>query len=243
MNIQASQMTSGCPRSARLLAHRPLVSRIARRISGRLPANVEMDDLIQAGMIGLDAALTHFEEGRGASFDTYAARRIEGAMLDTLRATDTLSRDLRANVRLVRSAVQRLEHALGRAPRAKEVANELGWTLQAFHDCMVAAGASGARCGDEQLEAGDDESADDEALSAIDAHADPVRSLEQRQRHAALHSAFDALEERERRLMEMIYDRGISHRDAGAALGVSPSRVTQMHEEIVVKLRRRLRDW
>jgi len=243
MTIQASRATLDCSRSARLLAHRPLVSRIARRISGRLPANVEMDDLIQAGMIGLDEAITRFDEGRGASFDTYAARRIEGAMLDALRATDTLSRDLRAHLRQVRAAVQRLEHALGRAPRAKEVANELGWTLQAFHDGMVAAGASGARFGDEQLEASDDESADDEAMSTIDAHADPVHSLQQRQRHAALNAAFGALEERERRLMEMIYDRGISHQDAGAVLGVSPSRVTRMHEEIVVKLRRRLRDW
>jgi RNA polymerase sigma factor for flagellar operon FliA len=240
MNIQVFPST----RSTQLLAHRPLVSRIARRICARLPANVEMDDLMQAGMIGLDEAIARFEEGRGASFDTYAARRIEGAMLDTLRAGDSLSRDQRAHLRQVSLAVQRLEHRLGRAPRAKEVANELGWTLQAFHDCMVAAGASGARFSDEQLEAGDDESADDdEALSTIDALADPVDSLQQRQRHAALNAAFDALEERERRLMEMIYDRGISHRDASVALGVSPSRVSRMHEEIVVKLRRRLRDW
>jgi RNA polymerase sigma factor for flagellar operon FliA len=225
------------------LAHRPLVNRIARRICARMPASVEMDDLIQAGMIGLDEAITRFVEGRGASFDTYAARRIEGAMLDSLRAVDDLSRDQRGHLRQIRAAVQRLEHRLQRAPRAKEVANELGWTLQAFHDCMVAAGAGGARFGDERLEAEDESADDDEALCGIDAHADPLHALQQRQRHAALNAAFDALEERERRLMEMIYDLGVSRTDPGAALGVSPSRVSRMHEEIVVKLRRRLRDW
>jgi RNA polymerase sigma factor for flagellar operon FliA len=224
--------------------HRPLVSRIARRVGARLPACVALDDLMQAGMIGLDDALDRFDAERGASFNTYAARRIEGAMLDSLRAVDTLTRDARSRLRDARVAVQRLEHRLGRAPRAKEVANELGWTLQEFHDCMVDAGAAGARLGDEELEhLADDGEPGDEALSTVDEHADPMHQLQLHQRHAALNTSFDALEARERRLMELIYRDGASQQDAGAALGVSPSRVSRMHEEIVVKLRRRLRDW
>ena len=210
----------------------------------RLPASIELDDLMQAGMIGLNDAITRFDASRGASFDTYAARRIEGAMLDALRASDSLSRDARARLRQARAAVQRLEQRLQRTPRAKEVANELGWTLKTFHDCMVDAGAAGARSGDEELENCDDENAlDDEAMSAVDEHADPASSLQLRQRHAALNAEFDALEEKERRLMELLYVSGISQHDASTSLGVSPSRISRMHDEIVLKLRRRLRDW
>jgi RNA polymerase sigma-B factor len=109
---------------------------------------------------------------------------------------------------------------------------------------MVDGGAAGARCGDAELEnLEDDGDPADAALSTMDEHADPLHQLQQRERHAALNAGFDALEERERRLMELIYQHGVSHRDAAARLGVSASRVSRMHEEIVVKLRRRLRDW
>lgn len=236
-----------CQRSADLLAHRALVKRIARRIRARLPPSVGMDELEQAGLMGLNEALTRFEQGRGSSFESYAARRIEGAMLDALRATDTLSRDARARLRDVRDAVQRLEHRLGRAPRAKEVANELGWTLEKFHACMIEAGAGAVRAGDADLENIDDDSAiwssGGEEEMAIDEHADPLRMLQQRQRQAALNAAFDALEEAERYVLEGIYKHGITLRDIGETLGVSESRVSRMASEIVQKLRIRLRDW
>jgi RNA polymerase sigma factor for flagellar operon FliA len=236
-----------CQRSADLAAHRPLVKQIARRILQRLPPNVGMDELEQAGLLGLNQALSRFEEGRGSSFETYAARRIEGSMLDALRDMDTLSRDTRSRLREVRVAVQRLEHLLGRPPRAKEVANELDWTLEKFHECMVDAGAGSVRTGDEELENHEDDSAiwsgDDAEHAAIDEHADPLHSLQQRQRHAALNAAFDALEEAERYVMESIYKHGMTLRDIGETLGVSESRVSRMASEIVAKLRIRLRDW
>ncbi|HEY0857793.1 MAG TPA: FliA/WhiG family RNA polymerase sigma factor [Albitalea sp.] len=235
-----------CKRSADLVAFKPLVRQIARRIRSRLPPNVGMDELEQAGLMGLNQALSRFEEGRGSSFETYAARRIEGSMLDALRDMDTLSRDARARLREVRAAVQRLEHQLGRAPRAKEVANALGWSLDAFHRCMVDAGAGGVRGGEEDLENIEDDSAiwaapDEHAV--IDEHADPLLALQQRQRHAALNAAFDALEEAERFVMESIYKHGLTLRDIGETLGVSESRVSRMTTEIVAKLRIRLRDW
>jgi RNA polymerase sigma factor for flagellar operon FliA len=244
MNLASTTHTPRCSRSAQLLAHRALVSRIAHRVSARMPANVEIDDLMQVGMLGLAEAIQRFDAERGASFDTYAARRIEGAMLDSLRAGDDVSRGTRARLRRVRTTVQRLEHRLTRAPRAREVANELGWTLQAFHDCLVEGGAAGARVGDADLYNLDDESGDhDELLASIDEHADPLHSLQQRQRHAALNAAFDMLEERERWLMEMMYRHGFSQHEASTQLGVSASMVSRMHEAIVVKLKRRLRDW
>jgi RNA polymerase sigma factor for flagellar operon FliA len=238
-----------CQRSADLLAYKPLVRQIAGRLRARLSANVGIDELEQAGLIGLNEALTRFEEGRGSSFETYAARRIEGAMLDSLRATDTLPRHVRAKLRQVKVAVQRLEHKLGRSPRAKEVANELDWTLEEFHDCMADAGAGAMRSGDEELENAEDMSfsggAEEEPvmLGVVDEHADPMRAVQLRQRHAALNAAFDALEEAERYVMESIYDRQLGLRDIGAKLGVSEGRVSQMSAEIIAKLRRRMRQW
>jgi RNA polymerase sigma factor for flagellar operon FliA len=236
-----------CERSAQLIAHKALVRRIASRMRARLPASVTMEELEQAGLIGLNEAFARFEEGHGASFETYAARRIEGAMLDALRASDTLSRDTRARLRQVHGAVQRLEHRLHRTPRAKEVANELGWTLEKFHDLMVEAGAGGRRHEDEALEAGEEAFAawaaygDDE--THVDEAADPLRGLQQRQRHQALNAAFDALEARERFVLEQLYERDASMSEVAQQLGVSTARVSQLNHEIVAKLRRRLRDW
>jgi RNA polymerase sigma factor for flagellar operon FliA len=236
-----------CKRSADLVPYKPLVRQIAARLRARLPANVGLDELMQAGLIGLNEALSRFEEGKGSTFETYAARRIEGAMLDALRANDTLPREARARLRDVHGAVQRLEHRLGRTPRAKEVANELGWSLDKFHSTMVDAGAAGARAGDADLElleeTGWDAFESDERHTAVDEHMDPLRALQQRQRHAALNAAFDALDEIERFVMESIYDNDMGLRDIGQALGVSESRVSQMSAEIVAKLRRRLREW
>jgi RNA polymerase sigma factor for flagellar operon FliA len=168
-------------------------------------------------------------------------------LLAALRSPDTLWRDSRARLRQVQQTVQRLEHELHRPPRAKEVANELGWSLDAFHRCMVDAGAAGARTGDTELEAQDTTGwgahEDDERHTVIDDTLDPLRALQQRQRHAALNAAFDALDEIERYVMESIYDKDMGLRDIGQVLGVSESRVSQISAEIVAKLRRRLRDW
>jgi RNA polymerase sigma factor for flagellar operon FliA len=228
--------------------HMVLVRSIAGRIRRRLPPSVDMDDLMQVGLIGLSEALARFEAGPGSNFESYAARRIEGAMLDALRESDTLPRSARSELREVRTAVQRLEQALGRTPRAQEVANALGWSLEKFHRCMVDAGAGGRRVGDQELE-----EAQEEAVSVTDpltydshhlgqSHADPMRALQQRERQAALSAAFDALEEAERYVMEAIYDRGLALREIGETLGVSESRVSQMSAGIVAKLRRRLQD-
>jgi RNA polymerase sigma factor FliA len=234
-----------CQRSADLAAHKPLVRQIARKIGARLPSSVGMDELEQAGLVGLADALARFEDGQGSTFETYAARRIEGSMLDALRALDTLPRGARARLRDVRAAVQRLEHRLGRAPRAVEVANELAWSLDEFHRCMVEAGAGEMRAG-EIDRAEDDTSvwgASEHDIATIDEHADPLHALQQRQRQAALNAAFDMLEEAERFVMESIYKNGTSLRDVGDVLGLSESRVSRMSAEIVAKLRLRLRDW
>jgi|SRR5687767_6391121 RNA polymerase sigma factor for flagellar operon FliA len=244
----ASKSKEAHQRAADLAQRLSMVRNIAGRIRRRLPASVEMDDLVQAGLIGLNEALSRFEEGPGSNFESYAARRIEGAMLDALRERDTLPRLTRSRLREMGAAVQRLEQRLGRIPRAQEVANELGWPLERFHDCMVEAGAGGVRTGDEELEHLADEESSLTGPITYDGHhlgqphADPMRALQQRQRDVALSAAFDALEEAERYVMESIYDRGLALRDIGQTLGISESRVSQMSAEIVAKLKRRLQD-
>ena len=237
-------------RKVRLLEYRPLVRSIANRLRHRLPPHVSMEELEQAGMIGLHEAIMCFEEDRGASFGTYASRRIEGSMLDALRASDELSREARARQREIREAVRVLEHRLGRAPRSKEVADHLGWSLQAFYEAMLEAGAAPKRLEDEALEPPHDEGMlnghhhdDDDAHSVIDEHADPQRLLARRQRHAALLKAFEALEERERLVMTMIYGEDKTLAEIGRVIGVSESRVSRIHEATVQKLRTKMRSW
>lgn len=241
MNVQnPDTITRRRQRAADLAEHTPLVKSIAGRIRKRLPPNVDIDDLMQVGLIGLNEALSRFEKGRDSNFETYAARRIEGAMLDALRANDTLSRDARSRLREIRSAVQRLEHELGRAPRAKEVANELGWPLDRLHKSLVDAGAAPKRSSDEDLEHPEESSF--AAWVSDDGRADPMLALQRRQRQAALSAAFDTLEEAERYVMESIYEHGLPLRQIGQTLGVSESRVSQMSTAIVAKLKRRLKD-
>lgn len=237
-----------CLRSSALRPHLPLVRRIAHRLHARLPTDVQLDDLVQAGLLGLDEALGRFDEQAGVPFRFYAARRIEGAMLDALRQSDTLTRQARRHLGQIRDAVQKLEHELGRTPRAKEVANALGWTLQAFHDRMVEGGAAGCRAGDRYLEAIDAAAVDgDEAQPAgqetIDEHADPLTALQHRQRQAALAAAVDVLDERERFLVGKLYVEGLNMTQTAALLGLTPTRISQMNTAVLEKLRRRLRDW
>ena len=209
----------------------PLVRAIAGRIRRRLPTNVELDDLVQEGLIGLNEALERFEQGQHPNFEAYACRRIEGAMLDALRKDDPLTRDERIRVRKIRAAVQRLEHELGRAPRAKEVANELRWPLDKLHRSLADVGAHGPRVDDTQDKPSEDGTHD----------LDPMVELSERQRNAALNAAFDALEEADRYVMECIYDRNMTLKEIGATLGVTESRISQIASAVVAKLKRRLR--
>lgn len=224
--------------------HEPLVRRIAQRIRSRTPDSVQLDDLVQVGMIAVAEAMSRFDERRGASFGTYASRRIEGAMLDSLRQDDRLPRSVRLRVRQLAAAVQQLEHRLGRSPRAQELADELGWSLADVHKCMADAGAGKLRDGDVPLEAAvdADEVASNEC-SVDDHHSDPVRSLQWQQRYRALESALEQLSERQRYVIEMIYDHGLSLADIGRTLGVSESRVSQVHAQVVGRLQQQLSAW
>ena len=240
------------PRAVRnedLRAYKPLVRRIAGQLRAQIAGNISFDELEQAGLIGLAGALERFESGQGATFETYASRRIRGAMLDELRVNDTLGRGARDRFKQVTAAVQRLEHRPGRVPRSQEVAAELGWSLQKLHDCMVEAGAGAKRDGDAGLDDADLQALspapadDDDEDHPLDEQLDPQVATQQRQRMAALHAAFDALDEIERYVMEAVYTEGREMKEVGRELGVSGQRISQMSAAIMFKLRERLQGY
>lgn len=206
---------------AALKLHAGLVRRIALHMVARLPASVELDDLIQAGMIGLADALKRFDPSRGAAFETYAETRIRGAMLDELRAADYLSRDGRERQKAESAAVQFLQQSLGREPRASEVASHLGMSVGDFHDS-----APVALCSDDRAIS---DMCDDEAM-------EPLPRLQELRRLDALVSAFDRLPDRESYVMRMLYVADMPMADVAAALCVSKAYVCRLRDQAVGRL-------
>lgn len=228
-----------------ILDHLPLVKTIAERLRRRLPASIEKDDLLQVGMLGLCEALLRFDARRGVSFDSYASRRIEGAMLDELRALDALPRRRRAAYRRIRDAVRDLGHALGRAPRAGEVARSLGMSLSEVHGVLAEAGAGGVRAEDVPLERLDEADLGREEVSRVARLArvdtDPMLNAEAGQQLATLCLALGELTEMEIRVMDMLYMQDMRLKDVASAIGLSASRVFQMQQAVIEKLGARVR--
>ncbi len=220
----------------------PLVRKIAHHMQSKLPASVEVDDLIQAGMIGLMDALSRFEDGQGAQFETYASQRIRGAMLDELRQNDWLPRGVRKTQRQIESALGRLEQRLGRAASESEIALELGVSLVQYQ--LMLAEAKGGQLLYYQDYDGDGESSE----PFLDRHcadhaADPLGKVRDERFRKALVTAIDALPEREKMLMGLYYEQELNFREIAAVLGVTESRVCQLHSQAVVRLRSHLKDW
>lgn len=215
----------------------PLVKRIAHHLMARLPASVLVDDLVQNGMIGLLDAMTRFESGMGAQFETYATQRIRGAMLDGLRENDWLPRGLRRELRRVEQAVHRLEHANGRPPTEQELADSLEMPLADYQRLLLDARGH-------QILYFEDFS-DEEGESFLDRHAgseddDPLRRLEDQGLRQTLVDGIDALPEREKLVMALYYEEELNLREIGEVLGVTESRVCQLHSQAIARLRARV---
>lgn len=218
----------------------PLVRRMAHYLASKLPASVQIDDIIQAGLIGLMDAAQRFEESQGFKFETFASQRIKGAMLDELRQNDWLPRSARKSLRQIETAISKLEQRLGRPPVERELAAELGVSLDAYQDLLLEARGTQLLHLDDFGNDGDD--------SYLESHCpddrdNPFDRFADKRFRAALIEAIDFLPEREKLLMGLYYEQDMNFKEIAAVMEVSESRICQLHSQAVARLRSRLKDW
>ncbi len=218
--------------------HAPLVKRIAYHLMNRLPPNVQVDDLIQAGMIGLLEASRNYDPSQGASFETYAGIRIRGAMLDEIRRSDWTPRSVHRKARMVADAMRRIENQQGRDARDVEVAEALQLSLEDYHRILL--DASGCRIFSVEDLQTVGEISQDRSNSAETGPYDGVQNEAFRE---ALAEAIAGLPERERLVIALYYDEEMNLREIGQVLGVTESRACQIHSQATFRLRSRLTDW
>ncbi|MBU1362114.1 MAG: RNA polymerase sigma factor FliA [Gammaproteobacteria bacterium] len=227
-------------RDALIRQYVPLVRRLAHHMIAKLPPNVELDDLIQVGMIGLADALSRYEASQGVQFETFATQRIRGAMLDELRDGDWLSRGSRKSQKQIEQAVRKLEHRLGRSPVESEIAAELDMPLAEYQSLLGR--VRGTQLVYLEDMGGRDE--DDEGFldrHAADAEADPMSVLKDHRLRQALVTAIETLPEREKYIMGMYYEQDMNLKEIAAVLGVTESRVCQLHSQSIARLRAKMR--
>ena len=212
----------------------PLVKRVAYHLMAKLPASVQADDLVQNGMLGLLDAIGRFEEGMGAQFETYAVQRIRGAMLDGLRENDWVPRGVRREMRRVEAAIQQLEHQQGRAPSETELAEALSMPLAEYQKLLQDARGH-QLIYLEDLAGGEDENYLDRNYAGPT--PDPLAALEDADMRQALVKAIDNLPEREKMMMALYYEEELNLREIGEVLGVTESRVCQLHSQAIARLR------
>jgi len=217
-----------------------LVNKIAHQLKAKLPANIEVDDLIQAGMIGLIDAIQRFEDIQQAQFETYATMRIRGAMLDELRDMDWLPRLVRENMRKIEKAIyelQRLNHA---APTEAEIAQHLDLSITDYQKFLAKnSGHQLLYIEDLQTQENGDHFLDRFQTDDTD---DPLAELIEQGFQSALFDSIDSLPEREKLLMGLYYQEELNLKEIGAILGVTESRVSQIHSQAISRIRSTLKE-
>jgi RNA polymerase sigma factor for flagellar operon FliA len=224
-----------------ILHYAPLVKYVASRVATGLPASVEQADLVSYGMFGLIDALTKFEPGRGNKFETYAIPRIKGAIIDELRAMDWVPRSIRFKAREIEKAHTDLEAMLKRQPTEQELAERLGISLRELHDVVSQISFVSVLALDEMVSVGTDRG---EQVSLIDTLADrgidPTQGVESQETRGLLAAAINELSEREKIVVTLYYFEGLTLAEIGEILGVTESRVCQIHTKAVGGLRGQL---
>ncbi|MEO2266886.1 RNA polymerase sigma factor FliA [Pseudoalteromonas pernae] len=219
--------------------HASLVKRVACHLLARLPASVQLDDLIQSGMIGLIEASKSFDASKGASFETFAGIRIRGAMLDEIRRGDWAPRSVHRNSRSVAQAINELEGVLGREPKDVEVAEKLDISLDEYHHILNDVNCSKV-LGIEDLGVDED---------VIVTHSDqsdtgkPFASVQNERFNSALVEAIKSLPERDALVLSLYYNDEMNLKEIGQILDVSESRVSQIHGQAMIKLKAKVSDW
>ena len=209
-----------------------LVKFVAGRLAAGLPKSVDTGDLVSAGVFGLMNAIDKFDPANGAKFETYAIPRIRGAILDGLRALDWVPRSVRSRSRSVQDAIASLEHQLGRTPTDEEISAELKISMEELEKWLadIAAGSVGPL----------DHVAMDNTAAEADAQIQPGRAMEEGELRAAMRAEISRLPEREQAILILYYEDGLTLSEIGEALGVTESRISQIHTKAVLQLRSRL---
>ena len=227
-------------RSAQIKQYQPLVRRLAHYMMAKLPASVEVDDLIQVGLIGLADALSRYEASQGVQFETFATQRIRGAMLDELRGNDWMSRGSRKSQKEIETTMRRLEHRLGRSPIESEIAAEMGMTLAEYQSLLGKVKGTQLVYLEDMSRNGED---DDNFLDrhVADNEADPMNMLRDHRLRESLVAAIKGLPEREQYIMSMYYEQDMNLKDIAAVLDVTESRICQLHSQSIARLRAKMR--
>jgi RNA polymerase sigma factor for flagellar operon FliA len=224
-----------------ILHYAPLVKYVASRVATGLPASVEQADLVSYGMFGLIDALEKFEPARGNKFETYAIPRIKGAIIDELRAMDWVPRSVRFKAREIEKAYADLESKLKRAPSESEVAERLGVSLPELHNVINQISFVSVLALDELLAVGTDRGEHVSLMDTLaDRSVDPTTGLEGQETRGLLSAAINSLSEREKIVVTLYYFEGLTLAEIGEILGVTESRVCQIHTKAVGQLRLQL---
>jgi RNA polymerase sigma factor for flagellar operon FliA len=227
-------------RNALIKQYQPLVRRLAHHMMAKLPPSVEVDDLIQVGLIGLADALTRYEASQGVQFETFATQRIRGAMLDELRENDWMSRGSRKSQKDIETAMRRVEHRLGHTPKESEIAAEMGISLVEYQSLL------GKVRGTQLLYLEDMSRHNEDDDTYLDRHvadsaADPLNMLRDQKLREALVAAIKLLPEREQYIMSMYYEQDMNLKEIAAVLDVTESRICQLHSQSIARLRAKMR--
>jgi len=216
----------------------PLVKRIAHHLLARLPAIIQIEDLVQAGMIGLIEAARNFDEQKGATFVTYAGIRIRGAMLDEIRKGDWAPRSVHKNTRRVAQAMREVENATGRDARDVDVAKNLGVSLEEYHQILLDSNST-------KIFAFDDLGVNEDALDCPTTNpiCGPLEGLQKEDFKEKLALEVAKLPDREKLVLALYYDEELNLREVGEVLGVSESRISQIHSQAMLRLKSRLIHW
>jgi RNA polymerase sigma factor for flagellar operon FliA len=228
-------------RDDQLKKYSPLVRRLAHHMIAKLPPSVEIDDLIQVGMIGLTEAIARYEPSQGVQFETFASQRIRGAMIDELRDGDWMSRGSRKSQKDIEQAVHRLQQKLHRVPKESEIAVEMGLSLPDYQALLAKVRGTQLVYLEDISGGGDDEE------NFLDRHmgdteADPSSVLQDQRMRMALVEAIKTLPEREQHIMSMYYEHDMNLKEIAAVLGVTESRVCQLHSQSIARLRAKMRE-
>ena len=225
-----------------VVAYSPLVKYVAGRMASGLPAHVEESDLISYGLVGLISAIQRFEPERDIKFETYAITRIKGAIIDELRSLDWVPRSVRSRAREIEKANSKLEHQLQRAPTDEEMAAELGMEVDGFQEALLQISNSTVAALDELWTVSDSSGDQVSLLDTIqDPDApDPAQVMDATDMKDRVADAIARLPEREKLVVALYYYENLTLREIGEVLGVTESRVSQLHTKAVLRLRGRL---